>query len=457
MANALSDAGEIIADGSLGFSSKLAIHSKPISDIGVTATKFVEYRPTSDFSNPDSPIDFSVASHGAAYADYSGSLLYVRCQIKMQDGSDLPAIVPGDPIDDDSRVGVSNNFFNTLFWQVDCSLNGKTITNSMSGVPYVSYLNTILSYGRDAKATQLQSRIYAEDTPGFMQDINYPQSANEGFMSRSKLFEKSKSVEMVGPLEIPALKQQKYLLNNVHFKMRLNPTKANFRLLSSNLSPKYKVVINDIVLLVKTVYPSAQMLVAHNESLKVDGALAHYDYMENELRQHAIPSGSFGLELDDVLGGIHPTSMVIAFVKSAAVAGDYKENYCFFQHFNLNRLQVSVSGHDYADFTPNFAEDRYMHEYLSLFIGKHVHGQDFGGSITWSMFSSGYAIYVVDMQPSLGENTDSQAQFWPLKKKGAVRVKCQFASALEYSVNMLVLARYPTFFEIDQSRNIIMP
>jgi len=53
-----------------------------------------------------------------------------------------------------------NLFLHSLFSQVDISLNGTLITASTSTYPYRAMLETLLSYGEDAKTSQLTSALY---------------------------------------------------------------------------------------------------------------------------------------------------------------------------------------------------------------------------------------------------------------------------------------------------------
>jgi len=43
----------------------------------------------------------------------------------------------------------------SLFWQVDISLNGTQVTATTNTYPYRAMMETLLSYGDDAKKSQL--------------------------------------------------------------------------------------------------------------------------------------------------------------------------------------------------------------------------------------------------------------------------------------------------------------
>jgi len=62
-------------------------------------------------------------------------------------------------------------FLHSLFTQVDISLNGTLITASTNTYPYRAMLETLLSYGEDAKKSQLTSALFYKDKAGTIETI----------------------------------------------------------------------------------------------------------------------------------------------------------------------------------------------------------------------------------------------------------------------------------------------
>jgi len=89
-----------------------------------------------------SPIEFDIAGNGEDYIDLANTMLYVQVKITKQDGSVL---------DDDAHVGPVNLFLHSLFSQVNIFLNETQVTASTNTYPYRAMLETLLSYGDDAK------------------------------------------------------------------------------------------------------------------------------------------------------------------------------------------------------------------------------------------------------------------------------------------------------------------
>jgi hypothetical protein len=70
-----------------------------------------------------------------------------------------------------------HNYLHSLFSQVDVLLNGTLITSSINTYAYRAYIETLLSYGTDAKSSQLTSALFYKDEAGKMDKPN-PLAAN---------------------------------------------------------------------------------------------------------------------------------------------------------------------------------------------------------------------------------------------------------------------------------------
>ena len=127
-----------------------------------TSVSWVEYHPISTITNTV-PIEFDVSSSGEDYMDFANSYLYVRAKLQRANGAN---------IEDGDEVGPVNNFLHSLFSQIDVSLNGTLITSSTNTYPYRAYIENLLSYGPDAKESQLTAALFYKDKAGKMDAAN---------------------------------------------------------------------------------------------------------------------------------------------------------------------------------------------------------------------------------------------------------------------------------------------
>ena len=89
------------------------------------------------------PIEFLIPGSGDDYLDLANTMLHVQVKVTRANGDGLDLVDP---------VGPVNNWLHSLFSQVDVSLNGTLVIPSTN--MYRAYIETLLSYGTDAKVTQ---------------------------------------------------------------------------------------------------------------------------------------------------------------------------------------------------------------------------------------------------------------------------------------------------------------
>jgi len=170
--------------------SELDLFSVPPTQTSMEHGSWVEYHPLTTVSD-GSPVEFDVSGTGDDYVDFANTMPYVKAKITKQNGTNLESL---------SKAGPMNLFLHcSLFSQVDISLNSTLITSSTNTYPYRAMLETLLSYGEDAKKSQLTSAMYYKDTAGEMNNVNFEgPHLNVGFAKRGTLTELSKVVDMMG-------------------------------------------------------------------------------------------------------------------------------------------------------------------------------------------------------------------------------------------------------------------
>ena len=85
---------------------------------------------------------------GYAYLDLANTYLLIRVNVVPGVVTDLAADTSVEPV---------NNWLHSLFCQADVYLNDPLVIPSSNTYPFRAYVYTVLSYGADAKNTQLTS------------------------------------------------------------------------------------------------------------------------------------------------------------------------------------------------------------------------------------------------------------------------------------------------------------
>ena len=170
-------------------------------------------------------IEFLIPGSGDDYLDLANTMLHVQAKVTRANGHDLDAAEP---------VGPVNNWLHSLFSQVDLYLNGTLVTSSSNTYAYRAYIETLLSYGPDAKSTQLTNQLWYKDKASRMNAVELVggPDPNHGFVTRREYITSSRVVDMIGRLHVDMFLQDKFLINGVDVKIRLVRSKPSFALMA---------------------------------------------------------------------------------------------------------------------------------------------------------------------------------------------------------------------------------
>eukprot|EP00057_Strongylocentrotus_purpuratus_P003423 XP_003726621.1 PREDICTED: uncharacterized protein F54H12.2-like [Strongylocentrotus purpuratus] len=380
------------------------------------------------------------------YTDLSQSLIHL--QVKVVNGD-------GTPLAEDAQVGPTNMFLHSLFSDVDLMLNDRLITPSTNTYAYRAALETLLTYGPEAKESQLTSALFYKDTPGHMDDGNplREDAGNMGLKERHRFIKGSKTVDMVGLLHLDMVFQDKLLLGGVDIKLKLNRSKNSFSLMSSVQNAEYKVIITSASLHVRRVKLSPETSLLHAKTLETQ--TAKYPIRRSEVKTFSIPRGNLSFTRESLILGQMPKRLVIGCVSNTAFNGNYAKNPFNFHHYDLNFLALYADSEQipWKPIRPNFSapDPNYILAYQTLFSGINSMFHDKGNQITRTDYDKGYTLYAFDMTPDL-----STGDCFNLRKHGNVRLEMQFARELPETVNVMVYAEYESVIEIDRNRNVII-
>ena len=206
-------------------------------------------------------------------------------------------------------------------------------------------LETLLSYGKEAKTSQLSMSLFYKDTPGKMDAIN-PVSeyaeAKLGLKAPYAFTKNSNTVDMMGPIHSDLFFQERLLLNGVNLRIRLNRTKNDFCLVSSAVNPQFKVIITQAILYVRKVKVAPTISLGHGAALRQ--ATAKYPIRRIECKVLSIPRGFPTFTPDSIFLGQIPKRIVLELVDTEAYNRCYGTNPFDLKHHNLTQVGVYVDG-----------------------------------------------------------------------------------------------------------------
>ena len=123
--------------------SETDLFSEPGYDLTLSNSIKVEYHPITNISDRTTPITFIIQGNDSQYIDFSNTQLYIRCNLTDNKGQKRTANA--------TTLAPVNNFLHSMFQQVTIHLNDTQITSPSSYYAYKSYIETVLSYGREYK------------------------------------------------------------------------------------------------------------------------------------------------------------------------------------------------------------------------------------------------------------------------------------------------------------------
>jgi len=418
--------------------SSLDLFSVPPTQTAVEVGNYVDYHPITNVTD-GSPIEFDIPASGTDYIDLSKSMLYVKAKVVQQNGHNLPPNTPVAPV---------NLWLHSLFNQVDISLNGTTVTTANDTYAYRAYLETLLSYGDDAKHSQLTAALYCKDTAGKFESLELDgDDANDGFIWRNDYVKQSRSVDMMGRIHADLFFQNRYILNKVNIKIKLVRSRDQFCLMGDR---QYKVLIERAVLYVRKVKLSSSVFLAHAKALEQGSA--KYPVRRITCKTITIPAGYYDISHKKLFTGQLPNRIVIGMVRNDAFTGSRAHNPFNFQNFGLQELAVYTDGQVGQNIKPlkvDYRNHLYVRAFNTLFSGTGKLYNDEGLSLDRYEYSHGNTLYAFDLSPDLTDD-----DHFDLIKTGSVRIQAKFSEALAEPVTLIVYAEHQNLLEIDRNRNV---
>ena len=387
-----------------GVPNELLLFDLPPTQVAVNDVYFQEIRPLSQVSD-DTPIEFQISGQNSMdYLDLKGTQVCMKLKVTNPDGTDITS----------TKVGPVNLFLQALFSTTEVSLQNKAIISSNFN-PYVAMIHTLLNNGQDATSSQLTSQLFIKDDNDHPDDTD-PTGSNSGLFIRQKYINASKVLDLQGPIFHSLFTIKRYLLNQVDVKLKLYRSSPAFCLSSGDASPNYKIKIIDIYLLARKVRVNPALIVAHAELLKT--TTAKYAFDRIECRSQSISAGSTVYTWDNLFAGHKPNQVIVAFVKSNALSGDYKSNPFHFLNCNIQSICL------YADGVPvcgnplklNFNKTEgecFMRAYTNLFLTNGTWNTNNGLNMNREDFANTSTLFSFQLEP----NFQNDSHFLSLLKQ----------------------------------------
>lgn len=399
----------------------------------------VEHLPTTTVSDT-SPIKFHISGDSNYYIDTNNSYLYLEIKIVKSDGTALG---------DDDKVGPINLLAQTLFQQVDVSLNDTLISDSSNLYHYRSLMETLMSFSGDAKSSQLTMGLYYKDNKAG--EMNNVQDGNTGLVARRKFTAGSQIVPLIGRLHADIFSQNRYLLNGVDLKLKLIRNTDKLVLMASE-DASYKLKIVNASFFARKVKINNGIQLKHIEKLDKQLKPARYPIRRVCMKSVNIPTGSLSWNEENLFSGVLPKRLVLGMVDSAGFDGSYNLNPFNFSNNKLKFCSLIYNGRmlPQKPLVSDFSSHHTLRNYFTLLESTGKTFCDDGLDIDRSEYEEGYSLLAFDLTPDLAENG-----CYHLIRKGTIRLELKFDKPLERPLSVVVYSEYDASINIDKNRAVM--
>ena len=419
--------------------SELDLFTTPPTQTSIEGGVWTEYHPISSLDR-EGPIEFNISGSGDDYIDLTQTQLYVKAKIVRHDGA-----VCGDT----DNVGPVNLLLQSLFSQVDISLNDKLVSQSSNTYAYRAYLETLLNYGVSASSSHLTTALWYKDTAAHM-DANDITGDNAGLEERSEYTKESKTVDLIGRIHSDIFFQEKYLVSGVNVRIRFVRSSNAFVLMSNMANAAFRVEILNASLHMRKIKLSSSIQLAHAKALEISSM--KYPVIRAQVKTFSIPAGNLNTCQENLFLGQLPKRIIVGCVDNDAFNGSYVKNPFNFKNFALNYMAVHIDGQQdvIKPIQPNFTTGHYIRSFSNFFMGIGKLHKDQGIIIDRADYLNGYTLYAFDLSPDMSSGGN-----FNLIRTGSVRLDMKFATALPNTINVVVYAEFENIIEINRDRNIL--
>jgi len=434
--------GTHVVELSEEMSSGLDIFDIPKTDTSLMKGKTVYYHLSTAINENNNIFEFLIPSENHEYTMLPLTRLEGQLQISRADNvalGDADVVIP------------VNSIANTIFSQIEVELNGVQVADLSSPTyHYKSYIETLLTYGKDAKRGSLRNAFYTKEVPGQEEGLEAAQAMYSE--RRQWLRADNGKLNFSTPLYIDFFDTHRYLIPGTVMKIKLIKNEDKLCLLSAAAEANtYKIKINKLCLSFRKLTVHDEIVERHNQMLLKEPA--KYPIAQSKIRTYTIHQGISATTIANVFNGKLPRTAIIGMVRSDAFNGTINRNPFKFQPFGLNYLSLVVNGTPMPAtvFQPNFATREIAREYAHFLDNVGVGNSNEHNDVDLENFVSGSCFFPFDFSPDLCNSYHSH-----LSQSGTANLELRFSAELAQNVTLIVFATFNELVTIDNTGRVML-
>ena len=412
------------------------LFSLPQFESDMIDSKTIKIKPVAGAATSTGPFEFILPSQDKDYTLLPFTRLEGQVRVVKSNG---------DVLTGSEDLSVTNLFTTSLFRQIECSVNNTEVIDQSVGChAYKAYLETLLTYGKDAKDTHLKTQFWMKDHGKVNANAKTDNSGKSGYVDRQKMIESSKIVNFSQQLHIDFFNTRRLLPPGLSVKLRLLRNDDNFSLIAKTGSYKIEIIPHSLSLSLRKITPSLEIQKKHMQLLE-SGRNMFFPYQQTKIVTNLVSAGSQSI-YRNICNGPLPSQIFMVMVDHAAFNSDVTQNPFFFQHFKMTNFRFIVNGQSQPSeyFKPNFDNGNYLREYRNLIDCLGICFNNGSVDITPEEFKDGYFIMAYDACPELcgGERKH-------LPKTGSIDFEMDLKEALAKPITILAYMVFEKVLEVN--------
>ena len=437
---------------------------RPIQqEVSMIDSNIICVRPIS--MNQAGPYTFNITPKGEQYIHMNRIRLYIAGSVTSSTGA---ALIETD------NVGVCNLLGNSLIQTIELEIGGKQIGELQNThANYKSYLETLLSYGEEAKDSHLTCGFWVDDSAFEFDDCKYhlqsdeeSEDANEAVEKRKKagphpLDSKNKGYrerrvnvltpfDLMIPLHCDFFNSDKLLPPGVELVLKLTRAKDDFLLMQASDS-KYRINLSSIKLYIPYITLAEPIVAAHKRMIQSGPILL--PIKKTEILVHHFAAGLTNVFIPNQFQNRLPKSLIVGMLDTDSYNGTAKKNPYNFKHFSVNHVQIIKNGCAIPNdaYSPDWENKLYNRELRCFFDNIGVGTDNNPCSISSKLYAGGCTFFAFDLSPD-----KCNGYHWHAREEGgSIDIDLRFKEALPSGgMTVMLFAVFDAAVTIDKDNQV---
>ena len=444
-------------------STSTEIFTLPEKEVALIDGRTSLYRPL--HINDTGPYEFIIPGKSTQYLQMSSIRMYVKAKLTLTNGAEF---------DDTKKIALCNLPGSSLFSQIEVELNQKLIpllTNTNAATK--AYLETLCSYGEDARNSHLRSCGFVLDTDGEFDNFanqvpaRYPKGAanlddeganqkfipgskyNNGHGLRRELVKGSRVFELEFPIQSDFLQCMRLLPPMITLGLKLTRNSDLYLLQSPEEGTAYKIHFIDMEINARHVSLEQKIYDRHMQRWATE--LAVFPIGRTDIQKFTFAPSLSVASIPNLYRGALPKHLLVCILDSANYEGSLATNPFNFKNGGCTHAYVRYNGEQIPNprYEPDFSGNNFVKMYRGFYDQIGIGMSDEGTAITPDMFKGGSMLIPFDFTP----DKCNRFHLHP-SEQGVIDFEMGFKTALTTPLTVICVATFDTLIGIDKQGNV---